>query len=210
MSVDSLDTGKSRPGFILGIMLTAIAILSALAVIWQIRPRGFVDFPCFDVQQGDCLAGYGPYSLSQAEVQRLGEARIYLCISEYPRGWQGGCAIAQGPGFSDTCSCSDIELTRQGDLLFANGESLAPSESTSYLRVSPTFNPWLFASTRTTVAHRGVFDCFLDEEMSEHAVDILYVYGSVSEGWALNPLGLIILAGGVWLLMHEARARKGK
>lgn len=210
MSVDSLNTGKGRPGFILGITLTAIAILSALAVILWIRPRGFVDFPCLDVQQEDCLAGYGPYRLSQDEVHRLGEARMYLCISEYPRGWQGGGTIAQGPEFSDTWSYGDVELARQGDSLFVGDELLAPSESASYLRVSPTFNPWLFATTRTTIAHRGVFDCYLDDERSEHTVDVLYAYGSVSEGWALNPLGLVILAGGVWLLVYEAKARKKK
>jgi hypothetical protein len=135
---------------------------------------------------------------------------MYLCISKYPRSWQGGGTIAQGPEFSDTWSYGDITLTRQGDTLFVNDESLAPAGSMSYLRVSPTFNPWLFASTRTTIAHRGVFECYLDEEMSEHAVDVLYVYGSLSEGWALNPLGLVILAGGVWLLVYDARTRKGR
>ena len=210
MPVDSIDNRKGRPAFVLGIILTGIAILSALTVIFWIRPRGFVDFPCLDVQQGDCLAGYGPYCLSPDEVHRLGEARMYLCISEYPRGWEGGGTIAQGPELSDAWSYGDIKLARQGNSLFVNDELLAPSETVSYLHISPTFNPWLFASKRTTIAHRGVFDCYLDEEMSEHAVDILYVYGSLSEGWALNPLGLVILAGGVWLLVYEARTRKGR
>jgi len=50
----------------------------------------------------------------------------------------------------------------------------------------------------------------LNEEGNEQAMDALYIYGSVSEGWFPNPLGLIILGVGIWLLVRGARERKSE
>jgi hypothetical protein len=202
----SPDT-RGRGKLIAGGVLTAFAALMLLAVVCWVTPKGFVDFPCFDMQGGKCLAAYkNPWG----EVADASDARMFLCISTYPRDFQGGGTIAQGPESSNTWSWGDIELARQGETLVVNGQSLAAGESFSHLHIFPTLNPWLLTSTRTEITNRGVFDCLLDEEGNEQTMDALYVYGSVSEGWFPNPLGLIILGVGIWLLVRGARERKGE
>lgn len=192
-----------------GIVLILFAALMLLAVTCWVVPKGFVDFPCFDMQQGECLKGYGPYVQPEGESADVSDARMFLCISTYPRGFQGGGTIAQGPTFSDTWSGGDIDLTRQGETLVVNGQSLAESELFSHLRIFPTINPWLLTSTRTEITNRGVFGCFLDEEFNAQTINALYVYGSVSEGWFPNPVGLVILGVGIWLVVRGVRERRG-
>ncbi len=202
---------KGLLSLVLGIVLILVAGLALLAAICAVASKGNVDFPCFDLQEGECLMGYGPAEPG-CEVEGLSRARLFLCISVYPRGWAGGGTIAQGPEFSDAWSGDGINLERQGDMLIVNGESLAPEASTSWFRAYPTLNPWLLETTYTTISNRGVFDCYqvLGEEAVETTtIDALYVYGGVSEGWLPNPLGLVIAGLGVWLLIRGARGFKG-
>jgi hypothetical protein len=139
------------------------------------------------------------------DAEDLGRARLFLCISIYPRGWEGGGTIAQGPEFSDTWSGNSINLERRGDTLIVNGESLEPQASTSWSRAYPTLNPWLLETARTTISNRGVFDCYQvleDDAVKTTTVDALYAYGGVSEGWLPNPLGLVIVGVGIWLVVR--------
>lgn len=203
---------KGLFSLIAGIVLILVAGLGVLAAICAVVPKGNVDFPCFDLEEGGCLRGYGPVE-PEYGVEELSQACLFLCISIYPRGWAGGGAIAQGPEFSDTWSGSGINLERQGNTLIVNGESLGVGGSSSRLRVYPTLNPWLLEAARTTIHNRGVFDCYrvLGEDTVEtQNIDALYVYGSVSEGWLPNPLGLVILGVGIWLLVRGiVRRRRG-
>jgi hypothetical protein len=203
---------KSLFSLIAGIALILLAGLALLAAICAVVPKGNVDFPCFDLEEGGCLMGYGPVE-PEYDVGELSQARLFLCISVYPRGWEGGGTIAQGPEFSDTWLGSGINLERQGDTLIVNGESLKAGASTSRLRAYPMLNPWLLETARTTIHNRGVFDCYqvLGEDAVEtRSIDALYVYGSVSEGWFPNPLGLVILGIGIWLLVRGVRTRLEK
>jgi hypothetical protein len=171
-----------------------------------------VDFPCFDLEESGCLMGYGPVEPGY-DVEELGRARLFLCISVYPRGWNGGGTIAQEPEFSDTWSGSGISLERQGETLVVNGKSLVTGESSSWLRVYPTLNPWLLETARTTISNRGVFDCYRilgEDAIEKQAIDALYVCGGVSEGWLPNPLGLAILGIGIWLVVRGVRTRLRK
>jgi hypothetical protein len=148
--------------------------------------------------------GYGPVE-PRYDVEELGQARMFLCISVYPRSWAGGATIAQGPEFSDTWSGRGIDLERQGETLVVNDKSLGTGESSSWLRVYPTLNPWLLETTRTTLSNRGVFDCYQvlgEDTVERQSIDALYVYGGISEGWLPNPLGLVILGIGIWLLVR--------
>jgi hypothetical protein len=198
---------KGLLGLILGIVLILVAGLTLLAANCAVAPKGNVDFPCFDLEEGGCLMGYGPAEPG-CEVEELSGARLFLCISVYPRGWAGGGTIAQGPEFSDAWSGDGINLERKGDMLIVNGESLAPEASTSRFRAYPTLNPWLLETTRTTISNRGVFDCYkiLGEGVVETTtIDALYIYGGVSEGWLPSPLGLVILGFGIWLVVRGIR-----
>jgi hypothetical protein len=196
----------SSRSFIAGIALTAVAALMLIGAICWVTPKGYVDFPCFDIQQAECLNG--SRILSGGDEADVSQARMFLCISIYLRGFRGGGTIARGAELSDTWSKRDIELARQGETLVVNGQSLAAGESFSRLRIFPSLTLWLFAATRTTITNRGVFDCFLDGEGHERAIDALYVYGSVSEGWFPNPLGPIALGVGIWLLIRGIRERR--
>jgi hypothetical protein len=201
---------KGLFSLIAGIVLILVAGLGVLAAICAVVPKGFVDFPCFDLEEGGCLMGYGPM-MSEGDVDDLDEARMFLCISVYPRGWEGGGTIAQGPEFSDTWSGSGINLERQGETLIANGKSLGVGESFSRLRVYPTLNPWLLETAHITIHNRGVFDCYqvLGEDTVEtRNIDALYVYGSISEGWLPNPLGLVIVGIGIWLVVRGMVRRR--
>ncbi|MBN1976097.1 MAG: hypothetical protein JW918_01745 [Anaerolineae bacterium] len=201
---------KGLFSLIVGVVLILVAGLGVLAAICAVVPKGFVDFPCFDLEEGGCLMGYGPVEPGY-DLGELGQARMFLCISVYPRGWQGGGTIAQGPEFSDAWSGSGISLERQGDTLIVNGDSLSPGALTSRLRVYPTLNPWLLETARITIHNRGVFDCYqiLDEDLVEtQNIDALYVYGSVGEGWLPNPLGLVIVGIGIWLLVRGIVKRR--
>jgi hypothetical protein len=194
---------KGLFSLIVGIVLILVAGLALLAAICAVVPKGNVDFPCFDLEEGGCLMGYGSVE-PEYDMEELGRARMFMCISVYPRGWEGGGTIAQGPEFSDAWSRSGINLERQGYSLIVNGESLGPEASTSRLRAYPTLNPWLLETTRTTISNRGVFDCYQllgGDTVETQSIDALYVYGSVSEGWLPNPLGLVIVGIGVWLLV---------
>jgi hypothetical protein len=68
-------------------------------------------------------------------------------------------------------------------------------------------------TVRTTVHNRGVFDCYQvvgEDAVERMTIDALYVYGSVSEGWLPNPLGLVILGIGIWLMVRGiVRWRRG-
>ncbi len=197
---------------VVGILLILCAGLALLAAICTVSPKGNVDFPCFDLESGGCLMGYGPVEPGY-DVEALHEARLFLCISVYPRGWEGGGTIAQGPELSDTWSGSGITLERQGETLVVNGKSFGIGESSSWLRVYPTLNPWLLETTRTTISNRGVFDCYRilgEDAIEKQAIDALYVYGGVSEGWLPNPLGLVILGIGIWLVVRGVRTRLKK
>jgi hypothetical protein len=203
---------KGLFSLIAGVVLILVAGLAVLAAICAVAPKGFVDFPCFDLEESGCLVGYGPVEPGY-DVEELSQARMFLCISVYPRGWEGGGTIAQGPEFSDTWSKSGINLERQGDTLIVNGESLRVGESSSRLRAYLTLNPWLLETVRTTVHNRGVFDCYQvvgEDAVERMTIDALYVYGSVSEGWLPNPLGLVILGIGIWLMVRGiVRWRRG-
>jgi hypothetical protein len=201
---------KGLFSLIAGIVLILVAGLGVLAAICAVVPKGFVDFPCFDLEEGGCLMGYGPVE-PEYGMEELGQARMFLCISVYPRGWEGGGTIAQGPEFSDTWSESGINLERRGDMLIVNGEVLETGESSSRLRVYPTLNPWLLETARTTISNRGVFDCYQvlgGDAVETQNIDALYVYGGVGEGWLPNPLGLVIVGVGIWLLVRGIVKRR--
>ena len=201
---------KGLVNLIVGMLLILLAGLALLAAICTVVPKGNVDFPCFDLEEGGCLMGYGPVEPGY-DVEELSQARMVLCISVYPRGWAGGGTIAQGPEFSDTWSERGIGLERQGSTLIVNGKSLGAGESSSRLRVYPTLNPWLLETALTTISNRGVFDCYqvLGEDAVEtQGIDALYAYGGVSEGWLPNPLGLVILGIGIWLLVRGIVRRR--
>ena len=204
---------KGLAGLVVGILLILLAGLALLAAICTVVPKGNVDFPCFNLESGGCLMGYGPVRPGH-DVEELSQARMFLCMSVYPRGWEGGGTIAQGPELSDTWSGGGIDLERQGDELLVNGKSLEVGESSGWFRVYPTLNPWLLETAYTEIANHGVFDCYQvlgEDTVERQSIDALYVYGDVSESWLPNPLGLVILGIGIWLVVRGiVRLRRGR
>jgi len=194
--------------YLAGLVLTGISVLTLAGTILWMIPRGYMDFPCPDMQRGECLAWDSQETVGARSSAALERARMFLCISVYRRAFRGGGTIAVGPEFSDTWSGRGIELTRQDEALVVQGETLGVGEAYSKLRVYPGLSPWFLPATRTTIANRGLANCVRTREGQQYAVDALYVFGSVSESWFPNPLGLILLAVGVALLVRRRRVRR--
>jgi hypothetical protein len=193
---------KGLASLVFGIVLITMAVLALIVAFCTIVPKGNVDFPCFGLEADGCLTSY------YGSERPISEARMFLCISIYPRGWSGGGAIAEGPELSDTWSGDGIALERQGEKLRVNGKLLVSGESTTWVRVRPTLNPWLLESSTTEISNRGVYDCYRtveEDKVETQTVDVLYVDGDVGEGWLPNPLGLVILGVGIWLVVRGAK-----
>jgi hypothetical protein len=194
--------------YLAGLVLTGISGLTLAGTILWMIPKGYMDFPCLDMQRGECLAWDGQETAGAGSSAALERARMFLCISVYHRAYRGGGTIAIGPEYSDTWSGRGIELTRRDEALVVQGETLGVGEAYSKLRVFPGLSPWFLPVTRTTIANRGLVNCVRNREGQQYSVDALYVFGSVSEGWFPNPLGLILLAVGVAQLVRGRRVRR--
>lgn len=169
--------------YVLGIALIVISLLCLAVAVCQVTPVMYVDFPC----QAGLSPGY--------EVNP--DTRIAYCISIWPlRAISGGAIYAAGSASQDTVTAGILKLERQGQILVVNGQRLAPGETYRKVQWRPSVNPWLIFTFQLVVRNDGVLE------------DVLYISGDVYEGWVLNPLGTLILVGGIWLTVQGARERR--
>ncbi len=176
-----------------GIVLTAYAVLMLAAVVFWVSRKGYVDFPC--------EATLGP----RPEVTE--STRIVYCISAWPREMYGGGVYAVGASDEDQIVLGpraswprSLAVERRGQELLIDGQLLPPGQIYARFRWFPSSNPWLLATSRLTVWYLP-------------SADVISISGSVREGWFPNPLGLLILGIGLWLLVRGRRehrqARRG-
>ena len=180
----------------------AVAASSLLLLIAAIFCRGWpylhVDFPCE-------WFGY-PATLSNAHT------RIAYCISYWPRNAvSGGAVYAYGSTDQDRILAdslgrpiwhSRLVFERQADILVFNGQRLAPGQTTSVARWFPSLNPWLLVTTHLSVTNEG------RRQIQGASSDTIYVSGDMKEGWLPNPLGIVVLAIGLSLLVRGANDRR--
>lgn len=97
-----------------------------------------------------------------------------------------------------------LKFRRDEQTLFVENQPLQVGERYDVVRKNPFRNPWLRLTTRYVIVNNG----FNLPEPSMSGIDALYITGDVNEGWQPNPLGLIILVGGIALVILGNRGMK--
>lgn len=191
----------------LGLILIVLSGLALIIAIGQVVPTKFVDFPCFD---GQVHSGFANQDISP-------DTRIGYCISIWPlQAISGGGIYAVGTTTQDEITVRALKLRRDRLTLYVNNHPLDPDQVYKTVRLIPSLNPWLIFTHCFTIKNRRIqsiasftsFDMLSDDVdeswIPSTSFDMLYVSGDVDEGWIPNPLGLVILGGGIWLF------RRGK
>jgi hypothetical protein len=181
---------------IFGIILIVLSCLFFAIAGIQILPWGVMDFPC-DPTFTD------PIFNRVLNVQPT--SRLAYCISYYSRNAGGGGVYASGATDQDEVQAGVISLKRHGEVLYVNNHPIQPNGTYEFVQNSSSYNPWLIFTTRYSLKNEG-----LTSLGPAQSGNVLYVSGDGEEGFLLNPLGLIILGGGVCLLIFGKRARKAK
>jgi hypothetical protein len=175
----------------LGAAIIALSVLAIAIGVCQIIPLAFVDFPCFDEE------------FLQAEIKP--DTQIAYCISLWPlRAISGGGIYEYGSTSQDDVTVHELELTRDGQTIFVNAHPLLTGETYKMTRWKMSFNPWVLFTRRFEIKN----DRVVTSTEAVENVDALYVSGDVYEGWFINPLGLVIFGGGIWLFRRGNKELK--
>jgi hypothetical protein len=167
-----------------GVVLIVLSILTLPIAVFQVVPTFLVDFPCMGPDEW----GY-PQDITQS-------TRIGYCISLYPlKAFSGGGIYASGSTAQDEITVDPLVFKRADEVLYVNSHPLQSGEVYKTTLWKLSANPWLIFTTRFEIRNDG----FTSVDSSSTA-KMLFVSGDASEGWLPNPLGLIILVGGIWLV----------
>jgi hypothetical protein len=175
----------------LGILFIVLSLLMFLIAVCQITPIVLVDIPCLGSDDSD----YPPGTTQ--------DTRIGYCISYYPvKAISGGEIYASGSTKQDEVTVDQLVFRREDETLYVNGHPINSGEvyKTTDWRLSA--NPWLIITTRFEIRNDGITP--IDSLAS---VNMLFVSGDAVEGWLPNPLGIIVLGGGIWLFVRGTRER---
>ena len=181
---------------VLGIFLVVVSLVTLVIAFCQVVPMGFVDFPCTGQQVG--------------QQGIASDSRLAYCLSVWPRqAISGGGIYDIGTSNQDEIRVDPLNLKRYNLTLSVNGHEINPGQTYKTTRFAG-LNPWVVLTSRFEVRNDGL----MPEELTSSA-SVLFVTGDVHEGWFPNPLGLIVLIGGVWLIRqgkevpeHQVRQTK--
>ncbi len=166
---------------VLGVILVVISLITLAIALYQVVPIGFVDFPCMG------------QLIDQPAI--VSDTRLAYCISIWPRqAISGGGIYGWGTSDQNEIRVDPLSLRRDELMLSVNGHAINPGQTYTTTRFA-TLNPWVVLTSRFEVRNDGL----IQEELASSA-SVLYVSGDVHEGWFPNPLGLIVLIGGTWLI----------
>ena len=168
-----------------GYILTFISIVSLFIMYFQVRRTWYADFPC-------------SYEYQLGRPVENSDSVISYCVTYIMRKVQSGGGIySEGESSTNTVSIkgwyNPIDIERVDTEINVNGKLLEKGESTTWFEYYPTINPWVINNIRMTVTNQG----HLDDS------DAVYVEGEIREGWLLNPLGMILLALGIYLVRKK-------
>ena len=173
----------------LGILLVVIAVITLVQAVGHVQPLPVImDFPCSgeeDVRQEGMDAN----------------TRIAYCISFWPFNMGGGGIFALGTSDQEEAQVSGLRFRRDGETLYVNNRRLSINGRYETVRWSASRNPWLILTNRFEIKNNGLIAA-----SSNEPPDILFISGDVQQGWIPNPLGLIMLAAGMVLILRELRA----
>ena len=180
---------KISPKQFLGILLIAITVITLVQAIRQIQPLPVVmDFPCS----------------GEEDVRREGmnaNTRLAYCLSFWPFNMGGGGIYALGTSDQEETRVSGLRFRREGETLYVNNRPLDIYDRYETVRWTMQRNPWLILTNRFEIKNAGLISV-----SSNEPPDVLFISGDVQQGWLPNPLGLIMLAAGMVLILRELRA----
>jgi hypothetical protein len=164
-----------------------IRVSGILLILWSLISLG----PASDRAQMKKFIDYFLRPLScESFSSSIPNARIAYCINykliEYDTPLFNNSAT-----YEDEFTDGEINIRRQGQTLFINNQPLQFGERYNAVR-RHLFNPWLTIATH--------IDCYLS--------DAFYVRCDANEVSELNPLGAIILFGGIGLVILGDRGIK--
>ena len=169
---------------VLGVVLIVSAIVALLAAYIQTRP----------------LMTYMDPLMPPADASIPSDARIVYYINLWPIEAENGCGT-YGIGISeqDEIVVGVLHLRREDQILYINDRLISAEETYRTVRWVPSINPWLIFTYRFEIGFSP-----------EHPVvpNAMLVGGDVYESWIPNPLGLLILVGGIRLYRQGKRARR--
>lgn len=178
----------SLPKLLLGILLVVLSIITLVQAVGNIQPLPVVmDFPCSgeeDVRQQGMNAS----------------TRIAYCISFWPFNMRGGGIFALGTSDQDEARVGGLRFRREGETLYVDNRPLDSGVHYETVRWSVTRNPWLILTNRFEIRNDGWIAA-----SSGAAPDVLFISGDVFQGWMPNPLGLVMLAAGMILILRQLR-----
>ena len=180
---------KSLPKLLLGILLVVISIITLVQAVDNVQPIPVVmDFPCS-----------GEEDIRQEGMDA--DTRLAYCISFWPFNMRGGGIFAVGTSDQDEAQISGLRFRREGETLYVNNRRLNISNRYETVRWSASRNPWLILTNRFEIKNSGLISAD-----STSPPDVLFISGDVQQGWSPNPLGLVMLAAGMVLILRELRA----
>jgi hypothetical protein len=178
----------SLPKLLLGVLLVVLSIITLVQAVGNIQPLPVVmDFPCS-----------GEEDVGQESMNA--STRMAYCISVWPFNMRGGGIFAQGTSDQDEAQIGGLRFRREGETLYVNNHPLDSGVHYEIIRWTVTRNPWLILTNRFEIRNDGLIAAF-----SGTGPDVLFISGDVFQGWMPNPLGLVILAAGMILVLRQLR-----
>jgi hypothetical protein len=174
----------------LGVIIIALSALTAAIGVCQTMPSTDLGMPCYD-----------------ADIQRQeinSDARIVYCISFWPLEAWSGAYVESGSTHQNEIAVYEIDLRRDEQTLFVNNHSLSTGETHKTAHWTPSINPWVLYTHGFVIKNEGLLTLIA----SSTPTDALYVSGDIYEDWSINPLGFIILGGGIWLFWKGKKESK--
>jgi hypothetical protein len=177
------------PKQLLGILLIAISVITLVQAIRQIRPLPVtMNFPCS-----------GEENVRQEGMSA--STRLAYCLSFWPFNMGGGGIYALGTSDQEEARVSGLRFRREGETLYVNNRPLEIYERYETVRWTMPRNPWLILTNHFEIRNAGLIS-----DSPNTTSDVLFISGDVQQGWLPNPLGLIMLAAGMILILRELRA----
>jgi hypothetical protein len=179
---------KSLPKLLLGILLVVLSITTLVQAVGNVQPIPVImDFPCSgeeDVRQEGMDAN----------------TRLAYCISFWPFNMGGGGIFALGTSDQDEATVSGLRFRREGETLYVNNRRLNINSRYETVRWTASRNPWIIMTNRFEIKNDGLISASSNEPPG-----VLFISGDVQQGWYPNPLGLVMLAAGMVLMLRELR-----
>ncbi len=188
---------KSAPAMwhiirVLGILLILWSLFSLFMAYSKVGVPSAVDvYPC--APRSEDLS----HDLRFKDTPMPSDTRIVYCLHSTHYSVYGFTIYDSGTTQLNEVMVGEVKLKRQEETLFVNNQPLQIGERYDVVRQNPSYNPWLRFTTHFVVVNSGLYL----PASSMPGNSALYVTGDVTEDWHANPLGAIILFGGIGLVI---------